>query len=685
MADYSGALPDFVVAPALAAVPLVPLLGGVHGAVSLLGWEVGSARRTARAAAWVGVLLALVAVAWWATLAPAELIAAPFTLLRVGSLDVSLALVLDVVSAPLALAIACAGALLGDRQGGSPRIGVATGAALLAVLADGVPLSLVGCGVLLLTITPARALFPRVLLGQALVLLGMIVLAWSLAGTWRDTRFAPELRERVIALSGAGARPGDARLGALSLRSPAQARVSVGGALLCALDGARRRGGLELPGKPCATRAGAPSAGLEIPAGVHNLEIDAGPGSERFAVEHVELPKGAAASLVVLGHTLSWRELRDQLAARDATGAFTQRVTWSRAELLDVPAVDVGLALIALGALLVLCAVGHGPLAPLAVVVALTWLVRATHALAAAPHATGWVALALTALSGLSAARAVAGRSRTAVVADLALATSLIAALAAAVGSPGAAAVGLAVTCLARAALDALSESLPDDLTDEGAALAAGDRRAHALALAAAIGAIPVLGASAGRDAAVLGAAASEGLGGVPGPLVAVLATVASLLAAAGAARLHALSSHGGAPAARAPRVASAWALLALAVGALAFEPRTLGLARASWVGVRAEPLLAVTPFASEPLAPGVAVGLAALCWVATLATLRAVVVRYGAARAKDWAARDARSPFARLLPAASIAAPRGDGLASLARRAADAQRSWLLGSEDRA
>ncbi len=183
--------------------------------------------------------------------------------------------------------------------------------------------------------------------GDAALLLGVALLFWGLGGSWADNEFVPDLNPRFAAVStnlvpiqaplgGDDDDDGDDPRRAKLRASPEHvgdqakehakehakdAKAPTGKALitlatypgaLLYLDDARTpmMNGNEL--------LRAPFVRFAIPGGIHTFRIHPGAGLDDHIVAHVTTGGDSELSLVLLGPTLSFREMRDELVLKNA-------------------------------------------------------------------------------------------------------------------------------------------------------------------------------------------------------------------------------------------------------------------------------------------------------------------------------------------------------------------------------
>lgn len=360
MLEHTGQIPA-IARPwvPLLLIPLLPLLAAAVNAA--LGARAQRfAARIAAGAAGLAFALALADVI--ALQGDRALHDVAWRMVRIGSLDVNLALTMDTLSGVFALILAGAAAilhvLLERRAAGEaarPRVaaalGLLTGAALTLVLADNLVVMLLGWegialgAAALLTIQRVASgtrLFVTHRAGDALLLAGAALLFWGAGGQWlADGRYLPDYRARFVAVS-ENAMPDEPRPardeeedddgGSHASVAELRARAGARGYLtFTSHPGARVFLGLADRAQLAATPeplAVSPFLRKEIPVGAHSIIIVPGDGAtvsgdgfEVAAIDRVSVEPGEEITLAPLGPTMTFRELRDQLALKDAAGA----------------------------------------------------------------------------------------------------------------------------------------------------------------------------------------------------------------------------------------------------------------------------------------------------------------------------------------------------------------------------
>ncbi len=379
MSEYAGQL-THVEAPLLplGLIPLVLLLGA--GLAALLApRRVGTRRALPSLVALGATLLALV----FSLANAARLVSltserrhlhdVAWNLLRIGSLDASLAFSLDALSALLLVTTLVIGALVQAHAARTlaedtehARVAASSslllGALALLLLGDNFAVALFGWeGTALATylLVGARYRDPsRVsagtrafLLGHAGdvgILAGVALLFWGLGGAWLDEgRFLSDYRPRFVAVHAEGKLPvaedddeeeerEEARARAARDPGAIASRAAKKGQLtFTSFPGARVYLGVvdlaQLAQSPPAFGT-SPFVRKEINAGPAKIVIVpgdgatvGGEGSEVALIEHVDVGEGEEVVIVPLGPSLTFREIDDQLALRDAAGKAVLR------------------------------------------------------------------------------------------------------------------------------------------------------------------------------------------------------------------------------------------------------------------------------------------------------------------------------------------------------------------------
>lgn len=536
---------------ALWLLPVVPVLGALvrAGVVDLDDPAEPLAKRRLAAAAPAALAALLLGSQLFAlgSLEPdARSLFAPGSApLNVGTFEASFGLALDPSAAVIALGIVLAGLAAQALRPARPlsaMIDLAIAGALCAVLADGFFGFLVGGVVASAALVRAayaddaglRGFFAA-RVGDVSLLLGAILLFWSLGGSWgialgnepTYTRHnpapaavglvdeldsdEPDLAQPLYAVligsaPAASAAPAKAVGPAKGTTPDYSAKGSI---TLATAPGSRLflKGGSEAAGN-------SPMVRHEVYAGRIDVEVER-PGGKRVRFRALEVPPGREVALVPVGPTWSFRELRDQLALEDgshqkfvrnlldpAVTGHRRLGAWDVAHLLAALFGLAGLAWIAsvafaddvllgsFGGLL-----GVYLLARLSMVVVLSPQVSALLSIAAA-------ALAL----GCAIGAAVHVESRR-VMAHLLATTLSLAALGAFVGSPALAVASalVAVTACALTAvtLERLGVADLRRVSDAASSAPNAARVLRVLAVALAGAPVPWLGASFGGAASL--------------------------------------------------------------------------------------------------------------------------------------------------------------------------------------
>lgn len=411
--------------PEPSALPLaLALLPLAAAAAAFLG-----GRRARGAAVFVlgGVAFVSVASLAWLATRPADerlLLSHVAVAARVGQLDLVLAVALDPFGAFASAGVALVAARLVLAQRSARRI------ALLCVLSSAVELVVLADGAATLVLAGGLASLAAASLGRmrsthfvadrvadAATIFGAAVLFWALGGSWIDGDYVPQLDARVVVATPAPTQPDPPG----RRRAPATLSSDAlpGSAVL--VDGAWLRDGR-------GRVARAPFAGLPLAAGPHTARVHVGAGSDDFLVPRLEAPAGGDVALVLHGSTTTFRQLQDDLVARDATGATPGRAALARRRFFgSLPAAGLSVALFALALVARLRAFPFAPSVdePARALAALGgFAILARYPLASlVPTSAVFVAAALAACSALAAAAALrSGRPGSLVAAEVAFA-----------------------------------------------------------------------------------------------------------------------------------------------------------------------------------------------------------------------------------------------------------------------
>ena len=288
---------------------------------------------------------------------------------RFGQLDVNLDLFFDPLAAVMCLVITGVGgliiALATKSMEGEPQywrffawISFLVFAMLILVLADNIVTMFLGWGGVTLATWAlvtfyrgepgvARAgmrafLFDR--LGDAALLLGAALLFWGLGGVWTETDYIPDLSPRFSSVAVGAVHQGGEEV---KDRAPAIKVDDKGNIEKLGIDEKDRelppttgRGLLTLTSHPGALLyvddartpllrgdepLRSPFVRFPLPGGIHSFRIHPGGGLDDFLVTHVALGGEREVSLSVFGATLSFAQIRDQLAVSNAKGEKVQK------------------------------------------------------------------------------------------------------------------------------------------------------------------------------------------------------------------------------------------------------------------------------------------------------------------------------------------------------------------------
>jgi hypothetical protein len=577
MFETAGTLTIVELASSLVLLVLLPFLWAVVAAVAALRGRGGqSAARLAIAIAGATLGLA-VAHAVRAALLPRGHVAAQHVaqLARIGQLDLSIELVRDPTSATLAVLVAFLAfiavlhAVSTAERGLLARLawtGLATGATLLVVLADGLPALAVGLQLATIAgwaLAGGRGARPLglALAGDTAVVFAAWILFWSLGGTFGTSGYAPDTHGRfgLVALPDAPRADGMATV----------ALTTYAGALVSSDEGP------PLPGEPLR----APFT-VTLAPGSYSFQIEAGAATSELLVTHVTLAPGRAYVLTPYGPTTSLRLLSDELAVPRPTiaGPLSVRATLASRFLsgLHVPTL---LGIVALLAMLLRTALlardeGGGLAFAIEAVPPVALLLHVAPLLDAPVAAALGAGAALAAVVFAADAASARSRSRAPRAALGALVALALAALL--LGETAAAVTLLVVATLGTAAATA-------------AVTSDADVRWLGLACAGLAGILPGAGASPALGAVALGAFGASAAGRWAGGIAAPLVTVAVILVSLALFRVYGASLQPGVKRAgsRASRalvivlaVASVSAGVVLGAGTSPFGGQTAPLAR---------------------------------------------------------------------------------------------------------
>lgn len=698
MPEYSGSLQSFELALALWLAPLLPLVGAVYAAVG--GFVGGNDDRglaksfqprvvtLVSAIAALGLVTFHLAVLLGLPADQRQLVSHAWGMQRIGSLDTSFTFSCDPTTIGLAVVIsvaAIAGSLLmrdsRRERAESGGIGLSLSGGLFVVLGDDLILMLAGsllCGIgalLLAAGDSARRAargFVLARTGDAALLSAIVALSWGLAGSWTgDGDYVPDFRARLVAVQVGDAPPpaekerGAVRdaLGSITMGALPGASVVLGGAELCAKDPEGKRGGVGTSGRPCREVARAPFSRLPVPVALHDIEIRTGPGTHDLEVEKARVSANVETMIVVAGATTVVREIRDQLSLRDGSGTHPLRVLLAKRKIAGQPLLGFVAALLAVFVLLrglsaawaasqraaaessapSLAALGGG----IELWVAAGLILRVDFLFSFVPGTATAIA-AVSALAALiAAAQAAHGFDARRTLALLVVANAALSAASFLLGAHVAGVVGVITTALGLLGVVLLLGTGSGDLRQLLGSAKARQRAMFLSALAMAGAPVPLLGVFWARDG-LLAAATSTGTW--LGYLTVLLAALASGSVAFAVWRVHYLVTTGKSSSDSAihPRLESAALALAatgLAVGALAHASAVTGDAVPSVLETWLASTAAVD-FRGAPLERSVRLAIAALAFVPGLVGFAMARARYGEARAKDWAKREAERPL---------------------------------------
>ena len=385
MPEYSGSLQHVELSSTLWLIPALPLLAGL--VVMALGRRLegrlgvisgGAVLATAAALGYHAVELA--------SLAPPDrfLLAPGFSLARIGTVDLLVSFALDPLGAAFATAIVLVGLAcipIAARTTAAPVAArarllggmlLAFGAVLVAVLADNLFLTTVGSmGAALggwLAVgssddaTSGEVGFAIGVGGDALFVAGAAVLFWAASGEWtQGGDFVPAFRSRLASVEPArddaegAALPsklGRGNKGQLTMTALPGARVTLGGAKLCAISAEGEVGRLGTEAAPCRVLARSPFVRLKVPAAIHDVRVSPGGGSDDVLAEKVRLQGDQETQVVTTTGSLVYRDLANQLEIRDQSGDFVLKKAWRTVELWGVGALSVIGLLLLFGAVL---------------------------------------------------------------------------------------------------------------------------------------------------------------------------------------------------------------------------------------------------------------------------------------------------------------------------------------------
>jgi NADH-quinone oxidoreductase subunit L len=413
MPDLAGPIQSIELASWLWLILALPLLGAVANAVYGSGFASQVARAiqagladeeapksrprvpltTDQCARIATVSLALSAVA--AVVHAALLVGKSFLiqhlwqLVRVGQLDVSLGLAFDPLAAALVLFVTLVGTVVAVRAARPGALATESAwrfFASLCALVFSLVLAFVASNVLVVLIAwqgvalsglglsdgaMSRASSGRVLLarraGDVALLLGVALLFWALGGMWtRDGDYQADLDPRMAAVSVGESTPSkeDPTLrGGAATRGKGLLTVTGLPGSLVYVDGSRTPL-LDATGLPLET----PFRRHEIDGGAHMFRVAPDDGFRvathegrssfilrggvltNYIVARIAIGGDREVALAVMGPTLDFREIFDQLVVADAKGAYPVRDHLTRRKLAGISVVTVACLLLLLGA-----------------------------------------------------------------------------------------------------------------------------------------------------------------------------------------------------------------------------------------------------------------------------------------------------------------------------------------------
>ncbi len=358
MSEYVGPLQRIAVSRTLWLVLVFPLLAAM--AEVLFARRAARSRSFARAeiAAMAAALVAVVVHAVEIARLPADdrfLIEHLWRLVRVGQLDVSLDLAFDPLSALACALVAAAGltAAIVAPESSSVRRAcrcVLVAAILLVVLADGFVVAIAAAQVATvagwaIARDEARS---RVLVvaiaADAPFVVGAVLLFWGLGGGWGSGGYTPDLSPRFVAV-----RDADPAAGAERNARPPRAiaprddddddepiRIAPGDGFLTLtsspgaivfVDDARTP--IALGDRPLRS----PFVRHPIRGGLHSFRVHAGGSTDDYVVPRVVVDGGREIALTVLGPSVTFRHIQDELVVRGERGGATTREDFARRTL----------------------------------------------------------------------------------------------------------------------------------------------------------------------------------------------------------------------------------------------------------------------------------------------------------------------------------------------------------------
>lgn len=370
MSEYVGPLQRIALSRTLWLVVVLPLAAA---AVQLVVARRGA---SARAVARVGIAAtatALVAVAAHGV----ELARLPaderflfehlWRLVRVGQLDVNLDLAFDPLGAVACGVVASAALFAAIVAPESSPLRLAcrsltVGATLLVLLADGFVVAIAAAelatvGAWALASEPRRS---HVLVGglaaDAPFVAGAVLLFWGLGGGWASGDYTPDLSPRFVAVH-------DADLTAVDRSAPRAPRgddddddeprrfapgdglltlTSSPGAIVF-VDDARTP--IAVGDRPLRS----PFTRHPIRGGLHTFRVHSGGSTDDYVVSRVVVEGGREIALTVVGPSMTFRHIQDELAVRPARGGSTTREDVARRTLGDVRVMTLACLLLFVG------------------------------------------------------------------------------------------------------------------------------------------------------------------------------------------------------------------------------------------------------------------------------------------------------------------------------------------------
>jgi NADH-quinone oxidoreductase subunit L len=337
----------------------IPLIGALLCAV--LGDRIKRSATWIAAGIAVATSAAIVAatVALWSVPQPgASLYTFAYPLLRIGTLDVPLALSLDRLGVVLACTVSLGGGAalvggalsMGTQAPGLVRLvsagSAAIGGLLLISLADNAVLFFAGwqvagfAGASLVGL--ARGDYPRATdavrvfligrLGDAALLAAIALLFWGMGGAWLDDdRFSSDYRARFIAVETEAGQPTGSMVAIPGGDLPRELLTGKGRLTQITYPGAQVFLGIATADQlgPSPTPFGVPPFYEQpLPPGLHKIAIFpgrgatvGGDGNEAALIDVVDIAAGGAYRVVPIGSTVSFREITDQLTLTDAEGS----------------------------------------------------------------------------------------------------------------------------------------------------------------------------------------------------------------------------------------------------------------------------------------------------------------------------------------------------------------------------